>query len=175
MVLVAVGVCAVASAVALAIFFMAGGPFGTINDVLNAVLAVLSGYLAWRLSGHALLAYVALLGEVIAVIGSVLVISRITGFFFAGMVSSLGFALIGFWLLAYCWSSSTPSSLRWLGVVAGALMVTGLLAIPGIVLRLDDMNQAPAWIWAGFVSWLGIYVAYPAWAIWSGLASQPAR
>jgi hypothetical protein len=159
----------------LAIFFIAGGPFGTINDVLNAVLAVLSGYLAWRLSGHALLAYVALLGEVIAVIGSVLVISRITGFFFAGMVSSLGFALIGAWLLTYCWSSSTPSSLRWLGVVAGALMVTGLLAIPGIVLRLDDMNQAPAWIWAGFVSWLGIYVAYPAWAIWSGLASQPAR
>jgi len=154
---------------------MAGGPFGTINDVLNAVLAVLSGYLAWRLSGHALLAYMALLGEVIAVIGSVLVISRITGFFFAGMVSSLGFALIGFWLLAYCWSSSTPSSLRWLGVVAGALMVPGVLVIPGIVLRLDDMNQAPAWIWVGFVSWLGIYVAYPAWAIWSGLASQPAR
>jgi hypothetical protein len=72
MVLVAVGVCAIASAVALAIFFMAGGPFGTINDVLNAGLALLSGYLAWRVSGHALLAYVAL-------------------------VSSLGFALIGLW------------------------------------------------------------------------------
>jgi hypothetical protein len=112
---------------------------------------------------------------VIAVIGSVLVISRITGFFFAGMVSSLGFALIGVWLFAYCWSSGTPSSLRWLGIVAGALMVIGLLVIPGIVLRLDDMNHAPAWIWVAFVSWLGIYVAYPAWAIRSGLASQPAR
>jgi hypothetical protein len=91
------------------------------------------------------------------------------------MVSSLGFALIGFWLLAYYWSSCTPSSLRWLGVVAGALMVSGLLVIPGIVLRLDDMNRAPAWIWVAFVSWPGTYVAYPAWAIWSGLASQTAR
>jgi hypothetical protein len=174
-VLIAVGVCAIASALALAIFFVAGGPFGTINDVLNGVLAVLSGYLAWRLSGHALLAYVALLGEVIAVIGSVLVISRITGFFFAGMVSSLGFALIGVWLLAYCWSSSPTSPLRWLGIAAGALMVTGVLLIPGIVLRLDDMNKAPAWIWVGFVSWVGIYIAYPAWAIWSGLTSQPSQ
>ena len=43
---------AVSSAITLALFFVAGGPLGTVNDTLNGVLAVLSGYLAWRLSGH---------------------------------------------------------------------------------------------------------------------------
>jgi hypothetical protein len=171
---VAVGACAVASAVTLGVFFAVGGPFGTLNDVLNGLLAVLSGYLAWRLSGRTVFVYVALLGEVIAVIGSILVIFNVTGFFLAGLVSSLGFALIGLWLLTYCWSLEA-SSLRWLGVAAGALMLIGVAVIPGIVLRLDDMSKAPPWIWVGFVSWLGIYVAYPAWAIWSGLANQSAR
>jgi len=59
--------------------------------------------------------------------------------------------------------------------VAGALLVIGIAVIPGIVLRLDDMHTAPPWIWVGFVSWLGIHVGYPAWAIWSGLANQSAR
>ena len=111
MVAVAAGATAVVSAIALALFFVAGGPFGTINDVLNGVLAVLSGYLAWRLGGHSLLTYVALLGEVIAIIGSILVVTNTTGFFFAGLVSTLGFALIGVWLVAYCWPlASTWSS-----------------------------------------------------------------
>ena len=102
-------------------------------------------------------------------------ITKVTGFFYAGLVSTLGFALIGVWLLAYSLSVSGSSTLRWLGILAGALLVTGVLVVPGIVLRLDDMNKAPAWIWTGFVSWLGIYAAYPAWAIWSGLSSQSSR
>jgi hypothetical protein len=173
--LLAVGATGVASAVSLALFFTVGGPFGTINDVLNGVLALLSGYLAWRLSGRTTFVYVALVGEVIAIIGSILVIFDATGFFLAGLVSTVGFALIGVWLLAYCWSLNTGSSLRWLGVAAGALMVIGVMVLPGILMRLDDMSKAPPWVWVGFVSWLGIYVAYPAWAIWSGLTNQPAR
>jgi hypothetical protein len=166
---VAAGAAAVASAITLALFFVAGGPLGTVNDILNGVLAVLSGYLAWRLSGPSLGTYVALLGEVIAIIGSVLVITNSTGFFFAGLVSTVGFALIGVWLVTYCWSLA-PTTLRLLGLIAGALLVIGLAVVPGIAVRLDDMNKAPAWIWIGFVSWLGIYAAYPAWAIWSGLS-----
>jgi len=168
----AVGAVAIASAISLALFFVVQGPFGTINDILNGVLAILSGYLAWTLSGRTLFVYVALLGQVIAIIGSLLVIFNVTGFFFAGLVSSLGFALIGVWMLWYCWTMLAPSPLRWLGVAAGVLMVTGVLVIPGIALRLDDMNKAPAWIWAGFLSWLGIYVALPAWSIWFGLTRQ---
>ena len=49
-------------------------------------------------------------------------------------------------------------------------MAVGVVLAPGIPLRLDDMETAPAWVWIGFVSWLGTYVVYPAWAIWMGLA-----
>jgi hypothetical protein len=29
-------------------------------------------------------------------------------------------------------------------------------------------------VWIGFVGWLGTYVAYPAWAIWLGIADSRA-
>ena len=31
------------------------------------------------------------------------------------------------------------------------------------------METAPAWVWIGFVAWLGTYVVYPAWAIALGV------
>jgi hypothetical protein len=169
---IAVGAVAILSAVSLALFFAVQGPFGVINDVLNGVLAILSGALAWTLSGSVALVYVAFLGAVIAVAGSTLVITGIAGFFLAGLVSSAGFALIGAWLLWYSWSMSGASSLRWLGIAAGFLMVLGIVVLPGIAMRLDDMSKAPSWVWIGFVSWLGIYVAFPAWSIWFGLTRQ---
>jgi hypothetical protein len=172
---IAVGAVAIASAISLTLFFAIQGPFGTINDVLNGVLAILAGALAWTMSGSVALVYVAILGALIAVVGSALVITGATGFFLAGLVSSVGFALIGAWLLWYSWSLNTTSALRWLGVTAGALMVLGIVVLPGIAMRLDDMNKAPAWIWVGFVSWLGIYAALPAWSIWFGLTRQAAQ
>jgi hypothetical protein len=48
-------------------------------------------------------------------------------------------------------------------------MLLGLATAPGIALRLDDAATAPAWTWIGSAGWLGIYVAYPAWAIWLGV------
>ena len=65
-----------------------------------------------------------------------------------------------------------PRRMRRLGVAAGALMAVGIIAVPGIVLGLDDMATAPAWVWIGFISWLGTYVAYPAWAIWMGIVEM---
>jgi hypothetical protein len=59
-----------------------------------------------------------------------------------------------------------PRGLRTLGVVTGALMAFGLASAPGILLRLDDMATAPAWVWIGFVGWFGTFLVYPAWAIW---------
>ena len=43
-------------------------------------------------------------------------------------------------------------------------MMLGVVAAPGIALRLDDMGTAPGWVWIGLTGWLGIYVLYPAWA-----------
>lgn len=172
----AVGVVAAGSAVCLAAYFAMRGPFGTISDIGNAATGLLSATLAWRLRrsipgrGGDVAVGVALVGATITVVGSALVVSGTTGFFLAGLVSSIGFAGIGAWLVvlnrtgagAVAW----PRRLRSLGALAGALMAAGVAAAPGIALRLDDMGTAPGWVWIGFLGWLGIFVVYPAWLIW---------
>lgn len=173
----AVGLVAAGSAACLGIYFAVGGPFGTINDIGNAAIGVLSGWLAWRMHRRgrpgAVATGAALVGAAITVVGSALVVSGTTGFLFAALVSSVGFAGIGAWLVAANRSADEaaawPSRLRALGIAAGGLMAVGLVTLPGIPLRLDDMATAPAWVWIGLTSWLGTYVAYPAWAIWLGI------
>jgi drug/metabolite transporter (DMT)-like permease len=182
---IAVGVVAAGSAVCLATYYAVQGPFGTINDVANAGAGVLSAWLAWRLrremSGRAaeLAVGAALLGAAVTVVGSTLVVSGETGFFLAGLVSSVGFAGIGAWLVVLNRSTGVaaawPARLRILGVVAGGLMALGVIVAPGILLRLDDVATAPAWVWIGSLGWLGTFVAYPAWALWLGMVqARPA-
>jgi hypothetical protein len=172
----AVGVCAAGSAVCLATFYAVQGPFGTINDIGNAAAGILSAGLAWRFRQHIpgrvgnVAVGAAIVGAAITAAGSSLVLSMTTGFFLAGLVSSVGFAGIGAWLVVLNRSDAVaaiwPQGLRRLGVVAGALMALGVAAAPGIVLRLDDMATAPGWVWIGLIAWLGIFVVYPAWSIW---------
>jgi drug/metabolite transporter (DMT)-like permease len=179
----AIGIAAAGSAACLATYFAVQGPFGSINDIGNAATGVLSAGLAWRLrreiTGRAanLSVGAAIVGAGLTVAGSTLVVSGTTGFFFAGLVSSVGFAGIGAWLVVLnkgdAMAAVLPRRLRSLGIAAGALMALGIAAAPGIVLGLDDMAAAPAWVWIGLLGWLGIFVAYPAWAIW--LASVEAR
>jgi hypothetical protein len=177
-----IGVAAAGSAACLVTYFAVGGPFGTINDIGNAAAGVFSAALAWQLrreiSGRAadLAVAAAIVGAGLTVAGSTLVVSGTTGFFFAGLVSSVGFAGIGAWLVVLNRShalAASPPRLRSLGVAAGALMALGVAAAPGIVLGLDDMRTAPAWTWIGLMGWLGIFVVYPAWAFW--LASVELR
>ena len=172
---VTTGVVAAGGAICLATYFAVQGPFGTLNDLANAGIGLLSASLAWRLrrelSGRAANAAVgaALTGAALTAVGSILVVSGTTGFFFAGLVSSIGFAGIGAWLLALTASdraTAWPRRLRMVGRAAGLLMVLGVAVAPGIPLGLDDMATAPGWVWVGFIGWLGTYVAYPAWAIW---------
>jgi hypothetical protein len=144
---------------------------------------VLSAGLAWRLRRQlpgrlaTLGVGAATVGAGLTVAGSALVISGTTGFFFAGLVSSVGFAGIGAWLMILnkgdAMTSTVPPRLRSLGIAAGALMALGIAAAPGIALGLDDMATAPGWALIGLVGWLGIFVVYPAWAIW--LASVELR
>ena len=179
----AIGVAAAGSAVCLATYFAVQGPFGTINDIGNAATGVLSAGLAWRLRrqlpGRAANVAVgaAIVGAGLTVVGSTLVVSGMTGFFLAGLVSSVGFAGIGAWLVVLnrgdAMTAVLPRRLRSLGIAAGGLMALGIAAAPGIVLGLDDMATAPGWVWIGLLGWLGIFVAYPAWAIW--LAAIEAR
>ncbi|MDX6562637.1 MAG: hypothetical protein QOD65_2451 [Gaiellales bacterium] len=179
---IAAGAVAAGSAVCLAIYFAVGPPFGTINDIGNAATGVLGATLAWRLRRQvpgpagSVAAGLALAGAGLAVAGSALVISGTTTFLLAGFVSSVGFAGIGVWLMVVnrrgTEAPAWPSRLRALGVAAGAAMALGILCAPGIVLRIDDLETAPAWVWIGSVGWLGTYVLYPAWAVWLGLVER---
>jgi hypothetical protein len=179
----ALGVVAIGSAACLATYSVMQGPFGTINDIGNAATGVLSATLAWRLrrqiAGRPANASVgaALVAAGIAVAGSALVVSGTTGWFLAGLVSSVGFAGIGVWLVVLNRSDAggavLPRRLRLLGIAAGALMTVGVVGLPGVLLGLDDPAAAPAWVWIAFVGWFGTFVVYPAWAIW--LASVETR
>ena len=172
----AIGFAAAGSAVCLATYFAVQGPFGAISDIGTATTGVLSAGLAWRLRHQVrgrladLGVGAAIVGAGLTVVGSALVVSGTTGFFLAGLVSSVGFAGIGAWLVLLNKGDAVPAvpspSLRTLGTAAGALMALGIVSAPGIVLGLDDMATAPAWVWIGLLGWLGIFVAYPAWAIW---------
>lgn len=172
---IVLGLVAVGSMISLVIFFaIAGGPFGAINDTGNGILAALSAALAWTLRSRvpALALAAALLGAGIAIVGSWLAQSGLVGFFFAGLVSSVGFACIGLWLVMLNrpadFKAGWPRGLAGLGIAAGLVMAVGLATLPGIAMGLDDMATAPAWIWLGYLGWFGIYLLYPAWAIWFG-------
>jgi hypothetical protein len=102
-------------------------------------------------------------------VGSYLILSDATGFFLAGLVSSVGFALIGVWLIAVNrWAAADspgPRRLRTAGLVAGAVMALGFINAPGIAMGLDDMETAPAWTYLGGFSWAGTYLLFPIWSL----------
>jgi hypothetical protein len=174
---VAIGLVAAGSACSLATYFVVRGPFGTINDIGNATVGILSACLAWRMRdqlpgrGGAAAVGLALGGAAVAVTGSAMVISGSTSYVLAGLVSSVGFAGVGAWLLALSRSGASAtwsSRLRLLGVAAGALMAVGVVALPGVAMRIDDFETMPSWLWIAYIGWLGIFVVYPAWALWFG-------
>jgi hypothetical protein len=180
---ITVGVVTLASVVSLAVFFAIGGPFGSINDWLIGVSGVLTGLLAFLIGRRGMAGSVpagivasgaAIAGAAIVVVGSALVITRTTGFVLAGFVESLGFALVGLWLVALGRSMSSaprwPRRLPVFGIGAGIVMAIGFVVIPGIAMGIDDMASVPGWLWVGFIGWLGIFVLYPIWAIWLGRA-----
>jgi hypothetical protein len=162
--------------VSLIIFFVVGGgPYGFLNDVANGAVGLLSTALAWlwvpdRPTLWSVLALAAATsGGVVMVAGSILIVSDITGWYLAGLVSSVGSALIGIWLLVSNWlhrEEALPRGLILLGVTSAIFMIIGLLALPGVLARFDDPRLATWYVNAGLLSWLGTYLLYPAWCLW---------
>ena len=128
------GVVGLLSWLSLIVFFIVGDPFGALGDVGNGALGLLSGVLAVTLWPAAvapnpgmkvLASSAAVLGAAIAVVGSVLILWDITGFYLAGLVSGTGFALIGVWLVAFNrWIADDvrqrcPRRLPMVGILAG--------------------------------------------------------
>lgn len=172
----AVGLTGIAALGCMAAF---GGAFGPLNDVCNAIVAGLTAALAWRLeashgrwaprAGRPALG-AATAGAIAAAVGSVLVIFRFTGWYLAGLVTAVGYALIGSWLLRFSQaalrSAAWPRGLAQLGRAAGALMTLGFLAAPGVVRRVDSPASGPWWVNLGLLGALGWLVLLPTWALW---------
>ena len=114
----------------------------------------------------------AVVGAIFTILRSILIIFGFTGFVLAGWYSGIGYALIGFWLAAFCClllrSEALPHNLVIFGIVAGAFMAIGLIGIPGILAGIDSMESMPWYLYLAFFGWLGTYILYPIWTIWLG-------
>ena len=175
----AAGAAGLAGVLFIILFFGVGQPFGTLNDLFIGLAAILTGILACvlysahhaqspQLSQVALAA--ALAGALVVVVGSVLVISGVKGWFLAGLCMTAGNALIGLWLIGLTYSalhtSSWPHGLVVFGLAAGLIMAVGLASVPGILRGVDAQALAPWYVNAGYVGGLGWMLLYPAWCIW---------
>ena len=166
-------------------FGIADGPFGTLNDIANGVMGGLSTVLSLEIYARnepdrlRVAPAASILGGAIMIIGSVLVIFNVTGWYFAGLVSSLGSAFIGLWLfIVDRWAGGLlelPARTRLLGRAAGIVMLFGVLAIPGILTGVDDWTASPWYVTASQVSWLGTYLLFPIWCVLLSRARKPAR
>ena len=172
----ATAVVSLLAVLSLIIFYAVGGPFGFINDVANGLIGLLSLALAWlwvcnHRGGWSTLAIaLASLGAIVMVLGSLLIILDITGWYLAGLVSSVGSALIGIWLLIanrlHRSAPELPRGLLLLGMTTGIFMIIGWLALAGVIARIDDPQLAPLYVNAGLLNWMGTYLLYPVWCLW---------
>jgi len=175
---IASGITAILAIVFLGLMATVNIFFGILNDILNSVLAILIVVLAWMLYSqfHAkvpLMSQVtfvlAVLGAILAVVGSILVIFKFTGFVLAGWYTALGYSLLGLWLAAFCYSmlgsGVFPSKLIVLGIVTGVAMATGILSVTGILSSIDSMEALPWYLNISYLAFLGIYILYPIWGI----------
>jgi len=155
--------------------------FGKINDVFNSIIGILSAILAWMLyikhhSKTPLISQIAFLlavvGALFTIVGSILIIFDFTGFLLAGWYSGVGNALIGLWLMAFCYwllrNNSLPRNLVIFGTITGIFMAIGLLGIPAIFARIDSMRSMPWYLYLALFGWFGTYVLYPIWTLWLG-------
>jgi len=178
---IATGVSAILAVIFLTLMYTVNMSFGRVNDVFNSVIGISSAVLAWMLYAeyHArspLMSQIALgltvVGAIFTIIGSILILFGFTDFLLAGWYSAIGYALIGLWLAVFCYlllsGDALPHNLVIFGIVAGALMATGLLGIPGILAGIDSMESMPWYLYLAFFGWLGTYILYPIWTIWLG-------
>ena len=172
----ATAVVSLLAVLSLIIFYAVGGPFGFLNDVANGLIGLLSLALAWlwvrnRRGGWSTFAIAfAALGAIVMVLGSLLIIVDITGWYLAGLVSSVGSALLGIWLLIanrlHQSAPELPRGLILLGMTTGIFMIIGWLALAGVIARIDDPQLAPLYVNAGLLNWMGTYLLYPVWCLW---------
>ena len=175
------GVSAILAVIFLALMASVNTSFGKVNDVFNAIIGISSAVLAWMLYAehHAkspLISQIALalavVGAIFTIVGSILIIYGFTDFVLAGWYTGVGYALIGLWLVAFCYSmvrgDALPHNLIIFGIIVGAFMAVGLIGILGIFTGIDSMESMPWYLYIAFFGYLGIYILYPIWTLWLG-------
>jgi hypothetical protein len=175
------GVSAILAVIFLTLMATVNTSFGKVNDVFNAIIGISSAVLAWMLYAehHAkspLMSQIALtlavVGAIFTIVGSVLIIYGFTDFVLAGWYTGVGYALIGLWLVGFCYSmlrgDALPHNLIIFGLVVGAFMAVGLLGVLGIFKGIDSMESMPWYLYIAFFGYLGTYIMYPIWTLWLG-------
>jgi len=175
------GVSAILAIIFLILMYTVNQSFGRVNDVFNSVIGVSSAVLAWMLYAehHAkspLMSQIALtlavVGAIFTIVGSILIIYGYTDFVLAGWYTGIGYALIGLWLVAFCYSMQGGDTLSHnlivFGLVVGVFMAFGLIGIPGIFAGIDSIESMPWYLYIAFFGYLGTYILYPIWTIWLG-------
>jgi hypothetical protein len=177
----ATGMASTLATLLIILFFTVGGIFGTLNDICNGVAGILSGVLVWMLFTkfqhsisffHRIILILTLIGSVAVVVGSILILFDFTGWLLAGWYTTVGNALIGIGLLAFNDSvrrtNLLPRNVATFGLLTGAIMAVGILALPGILMGIDSMEFSNWFLNLGFLSYVGTYLLYPIWTIWLG-------
>ncbi len=181
---IATGIAGLLGFIFIVLFFTVGQPFGTLNDIFIGLTAIMSLVLMWMsYRGHhtqsPLLSQVALviasLGVILVVVGSVLSIAGITGWYRSGLFMVAGNALIGLWLVTLSYSAmqntSFPHGLAIFGLVSGVILTLGLVAIPGILRGTDTKEYLITTV--NLIWWtasLGYLILYPVWSFLVGRA-----
>lgn len=177
---VAIAIVVVVGFIAMSLFFSVGGFWGSLNDLSIAVEALLVSALAWMLHPASrsqspklswVMLAVAILGGLIASLGSAGVMSGVTGWFLAILITSLGYALLAVWLFVFNHHArlhgSLPRGLTRMGQIAGATLMLGFLNIPGILNRIESPADAS---WLTSISMVGAlgWILLPIWSVWLG-------
>jgi hypothetical protein len=176
------GIVGLLGLVFIILFFTKGQPFGTLNDVCIALTAILSVALVWMLyprhhTQAPLLSQVALVlamfGALLVIVGSVLSIAGIKGWFLSGLYMAAGNAMIGLWVLGLSYyalrGNSLPNSLIIFGFISGAILALGLVAIPGIFRGIDTKTyELTIFNSLWWTASLGYLALYPSWCIYLG-------
>jgi MFS family permease len=179
----ATGATGLLSTLFLVVFFAGVPVFGPLNDAFIGVSALLSAVVAWQLVlsrtdsvglPEWLAPVVATVGALVVALGSVFVMTQITGYMLAGFYMALGNGIIGVWLLGLILVSpvagTMSSGLRTLGIIAGAFMLLELICIIPMVQGSDEWNSVPRYVLytagVGAVGWIGLY---PIWCILTAL------
>jgi hypothetical protein len=179
---IATGIVGLLGLVFIILFFTVGQPFGTLNDICIGLMAILSVVFVWKLypwhhTQSPLLSQIALViamfGALLVLVGMVLSITGVKGWFLSGLYMAAGNGMIGLWLLALNYSAlqgnSISQSLVIFGLISGVILAFGLVTIPGIFRGIDTQEYKLTIfnsIW--WASSLGYLALYPIWCILLG-------